>query len=58
MLLKRIKRGYIDTSNLVTERDFIVLKAKLDKLDIINYVPIGLNNFKTQVNDLDVNKLK
>ena len=36
MLLKRIKRGYIDTSNLVTERDFIVLKATLDKLDIIN----------------------
>ena len=50
----------IDTSNLEVKKDFITLKAKVDKLDInklIN-VPPSLTNLETKVDDLDVVKLK
>ena len=49
-----------DTSNLAAEGDFIALKAEAFKLDIDKLInaPIGLNNSKTKVDDLDVNKLK
>ena len=50
----------VDTSDLVAKKDFIALKAELDKLDInklIN-VPTSLNNLKTKVDDLEVGKLK
>ena len=55
MLLKRI-----DTSDLTAKKDFISLKAEVDKLDInkLNNVPTGLNNLKTKANDLDVGKSK
>ena len=50
----------IDTSDLAAKRDFIALKAEVDKLDInkLTNVPTSLNNLKTKVNDLDVGKLK
>ena len=49
----------VDTSHSVTEKDFIALKAKVDKLDInkLVNVPTSLYNLKTTVNDLDVWKL-
>ena len=59
MLLK--KKNYatdINTSVLDAKKDFIVLKAEIDKLDInkrVN-VPISLNNLKTNVDYLDVGK--
>ena len=50
----------IDTSDLAAKKDFIALKAEVDKLDIneLTNVPTSLNNLKTKVNDLDVGKLK
>ena len=50
----------IDASNLVVKKDFIALKAKVDKLDIneLAKVPTSLNDLKTKVDDLDVGKLK
>ena len=50
----------VGTSHLAAKRDFIALKAEVDKLDInqLIYVPASLNNLKTKVNDLDVGKLK
>ena len=50
----------IDTSDLTAKKDFIALKAEVDKLDINKptNVPISLNNLKTKVDDLDVGKLK
>ena len=50
----------VDTSNLAAKRDFIALKAEVDKLDIIKVVnvPTSLDNLKTKVDDLDVGKLK
>ena len=49
----------VDTSNLADKKDFIALKAEFDKLDINNInVPTSLNNLKTKVDDLDVDKLK
>ena len=50
----------VDTSDLATKKDFIALKAKVDKLDINNLtnVPTGLNNLKAKVDGLDVGKLK
>ena len=48
----------INTSVLDAKKDFIVLKAEIDKLDInkrVN-VPISLNNLKTNVDYLDVGK--
>ena len=48
------------TSDLAFKKDFIVLKAEFDKLDInrLVNVPTSLNNLKTKVDDLDVGKLK
>ena len=50
----------IDTSDLAAKKDFIALKAEVDKLDInkLVNVPTSLNNLKTKVDDLDVGKLK
>ena len=50
----------VDTSDLAVKKDFIALKAKVDKLDInkLVNVPTSLSNLKTKVNDLDVGKLK
>ena len=49
-----------DTSDLANKKDFIVLKAEVDKLDIntLIHAPTSLNNLKTKVDDLDVGKLK
>ena len=47
-----------DTSNLAAESDFVVLKAEIDKLNILVNVWSGFNNLKTKVFDLDVSKLK
>ena len=50
----------LNTSNLATQKDFITLKAEVDKLNIAELVniPSGLNNLKTKVDDLHVHKLK
>ena len=50
----------IDTSDLTAKKDFIALKAEVDKLDInkLTNVPTSLNNLKTKVDDLDLGKLK
>ena len=61
MLQKEIDHATgIDTSDLAAKRDFIALKAEVDKLDIIKVVnvPTSLDNLKTKVDDLDVGKLK
>ena len=49
-----------NTSDLVAKKDFVTLKAEVDKLDInkLVNVPTSLNNLKTKVDDLDVGKLK
>ena len=46
----------IDTSDLAAKKDFIALKAEVDKLDINKLT--NLNYLKTKVDDLDVGKLK
>ena len=50
----------IDTSDLAAKKDFIALKAEVDKIDInkLNNVPTSLNNLRTNVDDLDIGKLK
>ena len=50
----------VDTSDLAAKKDFIVLKAEVDKLYINKLVhfPTSLNNLKTKLDDLDVGKLK
>ena len=50
----------VDTSGLAAKKDFIALKAEADKLDIAKLVnaPASLNHLKTNVNDVDVGKLK
>ena len=50
----------IDISDLSAKKDFIALKAEVDKLDINKFVnvPTSLNNLKTKVNDLDVGQSK
>ena len=50
----------VDTSDLAAKKDFIALKAELDKLDINKLVNIrtSLNNLKTKVGCLDVGSLK
>ena len=50
----------VDTSDLAPKKDFIVLKAEVDKLDINKLVNVqtSLNDLKTKVDDLDVDKLK
>ena len=62
MLLKK-ELGHasgVDTSDLAAKKDFIALKAEVDKLDINKHVNVStsLNNSKTKVDDLDVGKLK
>ena len=49
-----------DTSGLAAKKDFISLKAEVDRLDInkLVNVPTSLNNLKAKVDDLDVGKLK
>ena len=44
----------IDASDLAAKKDFIALKAEVDKRDInkLNKVQTNLNNLKTKVNDL------
>ena len=61
MLLKEVKHTRdVDTSNLAAKRDFMALKAEVDKLDINKFfnVPICLNNLKLNVDDLGANKIK
>ena len=50
----------VDTSDLATKKDFIDLRAEVDKLDIAKFVNVStsLNNLKTKVDDLDSGKLK
>ena len=50
----------VDTSNLAAKRDFITLKAEVDKLDFNKLVNVltDLNNLKIKEDDLDVGKLK
>ena len=50
----------IDTSDLAAKKDFIALKAEVDKLDInkLTNVPTSLNNLKAKVDGVDVGKLK
>ena len=50
----------VDTSNLAPEKDFIALKAGVGKLGILELMNIRnfLSSLKTQVDNLDLNKLK
>ena len=50
----------IDTSDVAAEKDFIALKAEVDKLNInkLTNVPTSFSNLKANVDDLDVGKLK
>ena len=50
----------IDISDLAAMKDFIALKAGVDKLDINKLVDVAtsLNNLNTKVDILDVDKLK
>ena len=49
-----------DLLNYASKKDFIALKAEVDKLDInrLTNVPTSLNNLKRKVDDLNVGKLK
>ena len=58
---KELEHGSgVDTSNLAAKSDFIALKADIDKLGIneLVMVPTSLNNLKTKIDDLHVDKLK
>ena len=46
----------IDTPNFAAKRDFIALKAEVDKLGINKFANVlsGMNNLKTKVDNLDV----
>ena len=50
----------VDTSNLAVKRDFIALKAEVEKQDFnkLVTVPIASNKLKPKVDDLDVDTLK
>ena len=50
----------VDIYDLAPEKDFIALKAEVDKLDIAKLVNVrtSLNNLKTKVDHLDIAKLK
>ena len=50
----------VDTSDLAAKKDFVALKAEVDKIDIkkLVNVPTSLNNLKAKVDDLDVGKSK
>ena len=47
-------------SHSAAKKDFIILKAEVDKLDInkLNNVPTSLNKLKTKVDDLYFGKLR
>ena len=55
----KLKHG-VDTSDLPAKRDFIVLKAQVDKLHInkLTNVPASLNDLKTKIDNLDIGELK
>ena len=50
----------VDTSDLAAKKDFIALKAEVDKLDIDNIVNVSnkLNNLTTKKDELDIGKLR
>ena len=50
----------INTSDLAAKKDFIALKAEVDKLDINNIVNVSnkLNNLTTKKDELDIGKLR
>ena len=50
----------VDTFNLTAEKDFIALKAEVDKFNINKLINVwtSLKIFKTKVDDLEVAKLK
>ena len=50
----------VGTSDLAAKKDFIALKAQVDKLDIAKLVnvPTSLNNLKTKVDDIEDGELK
>ena len=50
----------VDTFDLAAKKDFIALKAEVDKLGINKFVnvPTSFNNLKAKVDDLEVDKLK
>ena len=50
----------LDSSDSTAVKDFIALKAEVDKLDINKLVNVltGLSNLKIKIDDLDVDKLK
>ena len=61
MLLKKIRSCYRSWYIWFScWKDFIALKAEIDKLDInkLVNVPTSFNNLKTKSDDLDVGKLK
>ena len=61
MLLKKLDYAAgVDTFNLDAKRNFVALKAEVNKLDINKLIDVlsDLNNLKTKVHDLDVDKLK
>ena len=61
MVLKKLElTAGIDTSDLAAKKDFIALKAEVDKLGINKLVNVStsLNNLKAKVAGLDVDKLK
>ena len=50
----------VNTSDLTAEKNFLALKAEVDKLDInkLVNVPTNSNNLKTNVDDCDIGKSK
>ena len=50
----------IDASDLAAKKDFIALKAEVDKLDFnkLANAPTNWNNLKAKVDNLDAGKLK
>ena len=50
----------VDSSDLAVKKDFVALKAKVDKLNIdkLTNVPTSLYNLKAKVDGLDIGKSK
>ena len=50
----------LHSSDLPVKKDFVALKAKVDKLNIdkLTNVPTSLYNLKAKVDGLDIDKLK
>ena len=60
-LLKKLDHSTgIATSDLAAKKDFIALKAEIDKVDInkLFNVPTRVNDLQIKVDDLGVDKLK